>query len=182
MLYNRKLLRFGSLLFALVLGFAITFFVAVTVAHGAPLLDAPWEPNVKVNDDATGVADQGAPALAASKTTSDVFAVWQDYRNDDADIYFARSVDGGSTWGASVRVNHDAAGYWQFEPDIAIDAAGIVHVVWSDSRAGDDDIYYARSADGGQTWSAEVRVSDVLTGSQYAPAIAVQGNTTYRNC
>ena len=177
MVYNRKSLRFGILLLALLAGLAVTFFFAVTAARGAPLLDTPWGPNVKVNDDATGVADQGAPALAASTTTSDVFAVWQDYRNDDADIYVARSVDGGATWGASTRVNHDAAGQWQSAPDIAVDAAGIVHVVWSDSRAGDDDIYYSRSADGGQTWSTEVRVNDSSTGSQHLPAIAAQADT-----
>jgi len=148
----------------------------ITTTRAAPLLDAPWGPNVKVNDDAIGVVDQGAPALAASKTTSDVFAIWQDWRNDDADVYFARSIDGGQTWGASARVNHDAAGYWQSAPDIAVNVAGVLHAVWSDSRAGDDDIYYTRSTDGGQTWSAEMRVNDIFTGSQYSPAIAALGD------
>ncbi|MFN2283862.1 MAG: sialidase family protein, partial [Anaerolineae bacterium] len=177
MFYDRKVLRFGSLLFALGTGLVFTLFIVVTATNAAPLLDAPWEPNVKVNDEATGVADQGAPALAASKVTSDVFAVWEDWRNDDVDIRFARSADAGVTWGASVRVNHDAGQLWQSEPDIAVNTAGVLHVVWHDARLGDDDVYYARSVDGGQTWSTEVRVNDVYTGSQNAPAIAALGDT-----
>jgi len=160
---------------ALLLGLAAASFVAVSATEAAPVADPPWGPNVKVNDDAVGVADQGLPALAASKTTNDVYAVWVDWRNEDADVYFARSTNGGQTWGASVRVNHDANA-WQYTPDIAVNAAGVLHAVWSDSRAGDDDIYYARSTDGGQTWSAEVRVNDVLTGTQNNPAIAALGS------
>ena len=177
MLYNRKLLRFGSLLFALVIGFAVTFFITVMAARAAPLLDAPWEPNVKVNDDTPGAADQDAPALAASKVTSDVFAVWVDWGNSDTDIRFAHSADAGMSWGASVRVNNEAGEFSQWAPDIAVNAAGVLHVVWYDARLGDDDIYYSRSVDGGHTWSTEIRVNDIYTGSQNSPAIAALGDT-----
>ncbi|MGC9397433.1 MAG: exo-alpha-sialidase [Anaerolineae bacterium] len=163
-------------MFALVIGFAVTFFITVMAAHGAPLLDAPWGPNVKVNDDTPGVADQDTPALAASKVTSDVFTVWLDWRNGDADVHFARSADGGMTWGVSVRVNYDVGGFSQSAPDIAVNAAGVLHVVWSDSRTGDEDVYYSRSTDDGQTWSTEIRVSDFYTGSQNSPAIAALGD------
>jgi len=176
MLCNRKLLRVTGLLLALLLAAVAVFFIAVTAAHGAPLPDAPWEPNVKVNDNASGVAGQAYPALAASKTTSDVFAVWLDWRNVDPDVYFARSADAGATWGVSARVNQDIADFWQSNPDIAVNAAGVLHVVWQDNRTGTDDIYYARSTDGGQTWSAEIRVNDIYTGSQNAPAVAAVGD------
>jgi len=148
----------------------------VTATRAAPLLDAPWEPNVKVNDDVPGSANQTTPALAASKTTDDVFALWQDSRNDDGDIYFAHSPDGGQTWKVSTRVNHDAPGLGQSSPDIALDGSGVLHAVWVDSRAGTEDIYYSRSADNGATWSTEVRLNDVLTGTQKSPAIAALGN------
>lgn len=148
----------------------------VTATRAAPLLDAPWEPNVKVNDDVPGSANQTTPALAASKTTNDVFALWQDSRNDDGDIYFAHSPDGGQTWKVSTRVNHDAPGLGQSSPDIALDGSGVLHAVWVDSRAGTEDIYYSRSADNGATWSTEVRLNDVPTGTQKSPAIAALGN------
>ncbi|MBN2391444.1 MAG: exo-alpha-sialidase, partial [Anaerolineae bacterium] len=176
MVHNRKILRSVVLSLALFVGIIAALFVVVATTRAAPLLDPPWEPNVKVNDDATGVANQEAPALAASKTTSDVFAVWLDNRNYDADVYFSRSVDGGVTWDASVRVNHDTDQLWQSEPDIAVNATGVLHVVWADSRAGDYDVYYTRSTDGGQTWSAEIRVSDFYTGSQNSPAVAALGD------
>ncbi len=150
--------------------------VFVTATRAAPLLDAPWNPNVQVNDDTPGLANQHAPALAASKTSDDVFALWQDSRNDDGDIYFAHSPDGGQTWKASIRVNHDVPGLTQSAPDIALGGSGILHAVWADSRAGTMDIYYSRSTDNGTTWSNEVRVNDVFTGVQQTPAIAALGN------
>lgn len=175
MVYDRRIPQFVRLLLALLVGLVIALFLVVTATQAARLPDAPWNPNVKVNDDAVGIANQGSPALAASKTTSDVFAIWLDWRNDDTDVYFARSLDGGKTWGAGVRVNHDF-GYEQSPPDIAVNAAGVLHAVWADSRAETSDIYYSRSTDGGATWSGEVRVNDVFTGTQQSPAIAALGN------
>jgi hypothetical protein len=176
MVRNRKILRSVVLSFALFTGIIAALFVVVTTTHAAPLLDAPWGPNVRVNDDATGVANQETPALAASKTTNDVYAVWEDQRSENPDIFFAHSTDGGETWGAGVLVNHDV-GNWQYGPDIAVSAAGLLHVVWYDYRTASADIYYARSTDGGQTWSAEIRINDVYTGSQYSPAIAALDDT-----
>jgi len=39
--------------------------------------------------------------------SGNVYAAWQDYRNEDDDIYFARSGGGGSTWSANLQVNAD---------------------------------------------------------------------------
>jgi len=177
MLYNRKRLRATVSLLALALAVGITFFVVVMAARGASLSDAPWGPNVKIHADPPVIADQNMPALAASKTTSDVFAVWVDSRNYDEDIYFAHSHNGGTTWEAGVRVNHDGGSSWQFhadqhDPNIAFSASGALHVVWIDNRAGTPDIYHSRSVDGGATWSTEERINDVSGGVQQFPAIA----------
>ncbi len=187
MVHNRRIPQFACLLLALLLGLTAVLFLTIAATQAAPLPDAPWNPNVKVNDDAIGVSDQWTPALAASKTTGDVYAIWADDRNGDQDIYFARSTDSGFTWGMVSRVNHDSGGAWQSMPDIALNATGALHTVWVDSRDGGNNIYYARSLDGGQTWSAEIRVNDVLTSSASSPAIAVLTDTVcivwsdYRN-
>jgi hypothetical protein len=80
-------------------------------------------------------------------------------------IFVAISTDQGKSW-TPARVNDDVAQAsppWQ--PAIAIGPEGTVHATWIDYR--DDPsgqlahIYYAFSKDGGKTWSANARVSDV---------------------
>ena len=81
------------------------------------------------------------PNLAA--TGDDLHVVWFDGRNGDTEIYYKRSRDAGRTWGPDVRVTHSRAE--ASLPSIAV-ADGIVHVVWSDTRDGNPEIYYKRSA------------------------------------
>ena len=132
----------------------------------------PWNTSVRVNDIApAGPAARSAPAFAAKDSPTEmVYAVWQDERNGDADIYSAQSADAGQTWSFITRVNHDAPGQSQSSPDVAVSVSGTLHVVWQDSG-----VYYARSTNGGKTWSAEVKLND-STGGVY-PAVAVYTDT-----
>ena len=95
----------------------------------------------------------------------------------DADVFVARSVDGGQTWGAPVRVNDDATGRHQFFPTVAV-SGGVLHVAWYDLRhslgLGDAgftgiavadaraDVFYASSIPGANplSFSHNVRVTD----------------------
>ena len=45
-----------------------------------------WEPNIRIDDD-VGTAEAESPALTAEG--DNVYAVWTDYRNGNADIYFS---------------------------------------------------------------------------------------------
>jgi len=161
---------------ALCVGWVATLLLTVFSARAAPA-DPPWNPNVQVNDAVTGFSDQSSPALAASKTTSDVVAIWVDDRNGDQDVYVARSTDGGATWGTATGVAQEGSGAWQSDPDIAVNAAGALHAVWTDYRGETSEVYYARSTDGGATWSTEVRINDVTSNTQSSPAVAVMTDT-----
>ncbi|MCK5292055.1 MAG: PKD domain-containing protein [Thermoplasmata archaeon] len=127
--------------------------------------------NVKVNDD-VNPNRQSRPEMATGPGDL-VHAVWEDYRNNNWDIYYANSTDGGLSFGTNVRVTNEAAGDWQNNPSLAVDAFGTVHVVWEDDRNSNWSIFYANSLDGfssntdvswgstpGNQWGAIVEVGD----------------------
>jgi hypothetical protein len=86
------------------------------------------------------------------------------------DVFLSRSTDGGSTWSDPLRVNDDAAGAVndQFNQWLAVDPAdGSVNVSWSDTRndptRAATDEYYARSTNGGRSFSSNVKISTAST-------------------
>ncbi len=135
---------------------------------------ASWTDHHRINDDA-GIALQNAPAIAVD-SSSNVYLVWSDRRNGNDDIYCARSIDSGLSWGSNRRVDNDTGTAAQTNPAIAIDLSDRVYVVWRDERNADGDIYAAWSADG-TSWSTGFRVNDD-TGAFYQdhPAITAWGS------
>jgi len=56
-------------------------------------------------------------------------------------------------------------------PAIAIDPGNAVHVVWRDNTPGNNEIYYKRSTDGGESWQATRRLT-WTSGNSTSPDIA----------
>jgi hypothetical protein len=114
---------------------------------------------------ATQLDNKWHPSLAVAGET--VVATWTDFRNYNWDVFLARSTDGGFTWGPNVRVD-DFPDLERLNerPAVAIDPAGPIHVAWADLRAreADTNVFYARSADGGATFSANTQLDDSKTG------------------
>lgn len=118
---------------------------------------------VAVNDD-TGKAEQSHPRVAVNEDSGEIYIVWTDARNGDPDIYFTVVTDHGDetfTRGRNVQVNQaesevvggtkasksnrKAASYSiQDSPDIDIDDAGNVYIVWRDCSGGSDNIHFTR--------------------------------------
>ena len=87
---------------------------------------------------------------------------------DPLEVGFSRSTNGGALWSPGLRVNDDppATEAWQWFAAMDVAPNGRIDVVWLDTR--DDPtprtpstsaLYYAHSDDGGQTFSANVKVS-----------------------
>jgi hypothetical protein len=109
------------------------------------------------------------PRLAIDPSVGTRGELYVVFRNkvgsDPADIQLQRSVDGGQTWSAPVRVNNDPPGAVQTNPWVSVGAPGHVYVIWNDRRhpypgGSMGDIYYASSTDGGVTFPTNRRVTD----------------------
>jgi chitodextrinase len=88
------------------------------------------------------------------------------------DVFFSKSRDG-RTWTAPARVNNDAGGATQSEPSLTLDVSNNIYIAWTDTRNGNNDVFFSKSTDGGLSFSANVRVNDVTTNSQSEPSLAV---------
>ena len=141
-----------------------------------------WSADVRINDDPSGdTANQVSPALAYDPSRLRLYAVWQDWREGNFDIYFAYSDDGGNTWSANQKLNDDVGTADQLNPSVVAGASAFggadrVYVVWQDRRNGNDDVYLVRSNDGGATWSDNYFVTDdpdTTLQNQAAPSVDV---------
>jgi hypothetical protein len=99
-----------------------TFAPAVTVATLA---------NVRANGDLLlggEFATNSYPQAAVNPVSGDLYLVYNDLgpnmSGDAANIYFRKSSNGGTTWGAPVRVNDDATTNDQFLPTLAVTPDG----------------------------------------------------------
>ena len=86
---------------------------------------------------------------------------------DPADIMFARSTDGGDTWGDPVRINDDLPNdNWQWFGTLSVAPSGRIDVAWVDTRDNpgsfDSALYYSWSLDGGETWSQNEKLSEAF--------------------
>ena len=113
------------------------------------------------------------PALAVDGNDGTLYLSYPFYAAEgnvpggNLDVFVVASSDGGVSWSAPVKVNDDLIaplnGQWM--QALAVGPDGTVHMTWLDDR--DDPtgqfatVYYATSQDGGATWSANQRISDV---------------------
>ncbi len=103
------------------------------------------------------------PTAAADDTDGNVYVGWADYRNGYADILSSRSLDGGATWSKPIKVNDDNTNHDHFFPWMAV-SHGLLSIDFYDRRLDPQnhlvDVFYAESADGGASFSPNVRVTD----------------------
>jgi len=87
---------------------------------------------------------------------------------DHRDILISSSSDGGVTWGPKVRVSDGPVGSEESFPEVAVDAAGRVHVAWYDRRdapgcGSEVHAYWGFSEDGAHSFQPAQRVSEVAS-------------------
>jgi hypothetical protein len=83
-----------------------------------------------------------------------VHVVWEDSSSNtnNWEIYYLHSTNGGVSWSQEIRLTSDMGK--STEPNLTVDCANRVYVVWADNRNDPQfDIYFKESKDGGFTWS-----------------------------
>lgn len=140
----------------------------VYVARGLPR-GRGFEPAVRVGAGepvplAAHVDNEWSPAIHARGRR--VHVAWVDFERYNWDVHAAASEDGGRSFAPAVRVDDfPALERINGHPAVAVDR-GAVHVAWTDLRAREPDtnVFYAASADGGRSFSANRRLDDADVG------------------
>ena len=112
------------------------------------------------------------PPTLAVDDKGRLFAAWHDARNGDWDVFLRRSVDLGRTWGEPRRLNDDNRGNGrdQYMPRLAAAPNGRLDAIFYDRRNDPgnvrNDVYLTSTADGGATFTKNVRITTESSSSQ----------------
>jgi hypothetical protein len=141
-----------------------------------------WSPAVTISDvsgdciDSDNTDEGAVPCVGPN---GEIYVSWA----GPLGLMFDKSTDGGITWGSDIFVS-DIPGGWDFAipgiyranglPITSCDTSsnspynGNIYINWSDQRNGADntDVFFAKSTDGGNTWSSPLMVNDDNTTRQ----------------
>ena len=130
-----------------------------------------WDPDIRISKN---VFTSTAPSISVSGSV--VIIVWSDKRdgisNNNYELYYSRSTDGGTSWGADTRLTNDAA--QSDSPSVSV-YGKLVLVVWDDYREVSTKTYYKRSTDGGISWGPDTKL--IEPGG--SPSVSVSGSMVH---
>lgn len=119
----------------------------------------------------------GAPDIVADPRGQVLYVIYTIPFNELRGVYLVRSEDDGDTWSKPILIADGATENWDAvdQPRIALDPENeTLHAVWLQTvlpgTTGSRAVYYARSLDRGQTWSAPLLVAQ---GEVDAPRVAL---------
>lgn len=141
-----------------------------------------WSEAIKINEvdgdciDSDNTVEGAVPAIGPD---GEIYVSWA----GPAGLVFDRSLDEGETWLDNDIFVDEFPGGWNFNvpgisrcngfPITACDISGgqyhgTIYINWSDQRNGTDDtdVWLVKSTDGGDIWTAPIRVNDDPSGKQ----------------
>jgi hypothetical protein len=147
-----------------------------------------WSDSCRVNDNGSASVVCDSPAIAVDQHSGHIYIAWKDNRTGVAKVYIDKSVDNGVSFSSDTLVYdwlNDQI-FWALPRtvNVEVDYYGKVYVAWMQYDGVDlydCDIYFASSADAGQTFSTPTNVNPLGTYARhYHPWITVdEENITY---
>ncbi|MCK6554868.1 exo-alpha-sialidase [Candidatus Binatia bacterium] len=142
---------------------------------------ATWSEGVDIGGNETNRLPALGGNLAVGPDDT-VHVAWNDRRlGGTSRIFYRRSCDRGDTWTDEPNDVSGAADADPAAPSLSVDLQGRVHVAWHhgnpDQTTPKAQVYYARSTDGGETFSEPMRLSTVTTEHAAWPRFSVDGTS-----
>jgi hypothetical protein len=126
-------------------------------ASRLPAGGGAWAANLRVTDNGTSRKFAPDVAIGADGTA---YAVWEDDRAGNFDVWFATMAPGATSWSVNQRISDDPGTADQYSPRIDIDASGNLFLLWLDDRVFSTEVRMSRLLSGAATWDASRVVSD----------------------
>jgi hypothetical protein len=105
----------------------------------------------KVMDISNNLGLSGRPSIAAYN--GNVYVVWNDNSTSNYEVYFAKSTDGGNSFGKSINLSNNA--WMSVFPNIAVSTNNTLYVSWTDisnNTRQNQNLHFAKSTDGGSSF------------------------------
>lgn len=118
-----------------------------------------WQGPATVNDEPAAAAE-GLHAMAVGPQ-NELCCVWLDFRSaGPKGVAASMSFDRGATWSKNVLVYQSPDGPVCpcCHPSVTFDEKGGIYAMWRNSLAGNRDLYYCKSTDGGKTFGEAVKL------------------------
>ncbi|MBA7683051.1 hypothetical protein ES703_91407 [subsurface metagenome] len=145
----------------------LIFFIIIILPNH--LFAIPWQRdsaylNIKINNDTTTEVQNEEQIVMNPNDTTNLVAVWRDFRVGYRQVAYAYSFDGGLTWGQDLFVEPEYI--WDSDPGITVDTAGNFYAVILsfNSTSEPNGLFVYKSTDGGVTWSDPVTVINGVPG------------------
>ena len=132
----------------------------------------------QINDDGQLHANQWSPTGAIAPDGSAI-VVWEDWRNENKDIYGQMLNGQGNPVGPNFRINDDSSTADQKDASVAATSDNGFIVVWRDGRNNNFDIYGQKLTGDGRKIQTNFRINDSNSADQMNPKIKNTHHNTF---
>ncbi|MGB3340856.1 MAG: T9SS type A sorting domain-containing protein [bacterium] len=120
--------------------------------------------NLRVNNDTTTQVQNEEQIVMNPTDTTNLVAVWRDFRLGYRQVTYAYTYDGGLTWEQDLF--SEPQYIWDSDPGLTVDTAGNFYAVILsyNSTSEPNGLFVYKSTDGGATWNGPVTVINGVSG------------------